>query len=439
MTAEPNGVPESIKVFISYSHDSQAHEDRVLALADRLREKGIDCELDAFEEAPPEGWPAWMARQIREARYVLVICTAPYHLRVTGREKAGTGLGARWEGALITQDLYERGGKNDKFIPVVFSSSDISEIPDFLRHTTRYDLSAPNSFSTLYRRLTKQPRVLKRPLGRIQPMPPERRPSKSREDPGSKKKGKPTSPPRAAQTRSRSPSHLIAIMDQGRAVRFVPLVRVEVHKTIEALLKPTASEDRAYFEALVTNRFGASNVGVAFGLTASWARISNVVRTFEGGEDRFAVSLTPDDGARNIPEMSTSGVSADDIAVLRARRILLDERPPSAESKWHAGGRDSTLDSLVRGYSTLPVDRSPLPGLYGVMKGRPSSEFVAAATLVAVLWLRLTGTVEHILQLDIRLGRGSLKIAFRGQRPHLYANRPPFEISIEGVCALSET
>ncbi|MCP4656050.1 MAG: hypothetical protein GY856_11605, partial [bacterium] len=31
------------RVFLSYSHDSDEHRDRVLALADRLRADGIDA------------------------------------------------------------------------------------------------------------------------------------------------------------------------------------------------------------------------------------------------------------------------------------------------------------------------------------------------------------------------------------------------------------
>ena len=47
-------------VFISYSHDSAEHADHVLALADRLRQDGIDCTIDQYETAPAEGWPKWM-------------------------------------------------------------------------------------------------------------------------------------------------------------------------------------------------------------------------------------------------------------------------------------------------------------------------------------------------------------------------------------------
>jgi hypothetical protein len=37
--------PRPPHVFLSYSHDSQEHKDRVLALCDRLRADGIDAWL----------------------------------------------------------------------------------------------------------------------------------------------------------------------------------------------------------------------------------------------------------------------------------------------------------------------------------------------------------------------------------------------------------
>ena len=114
----------SPRVFVSYSHDSPQHKARVLALVQQLRDDGVDCEVDTFEEAPPEGWPAWMSRQIGQADYVIVVCTERYNKRVSGHELPGVGLGARWEGNLITQALYESGGRNEKFIPVVFTAAD---------------------------------------------------------------------------------------------------------------------------------------------------------------------------------------------------------------------------------------------------------------------------------------------------------------------------
>jgi SEFIR domain len=49
--------PATPRVLISYSHDGPAHDDRVLALADRLRADGIDAMIDLYEPFPPEGWP----------------------------------------------------------------------------------------------------------------------------------------------------------------------------------------------------------------------------------------------------------------------------------------------------------------------------------------------------------------------------------------------
>jgi predicted RecB family nuclease len=82
------------KVFISYSHDSPTHEAKVLALANRLRGDGIDAVLDQYESFPPGGWIQWMKRQVRDAQFILVVCTETYRRRADGDEKAGVGLGA---------------------------------------------------------------------------------------------------------------------------------------------------------------------------------------------------------------------------------------------------------------------------------------------------------------------------------------------------------
>ncbi len=68
----------SVRVFISYSHDSEAHASDVLALARRLQNEGFEAHLDQFIDDPPGGWAAWCAEQLREARYVLMVCTPTY-------------------------------------------------------------------------------------------------------------------------------------------------------------------------------------------------------------------------------------------------------------------------------------------------------------------------------------------------------------------------
>ena len=70
------------KVFISYSHDSPEHEQRVLELANRLRRDGIDCTIDQYVVVPLEGWPRWMDKQIRDSDFVVMVCTETYYQRV---------------------------------------------------------------------------------------------------------------------------------------------------------------------------------------------------------------------------------------------------------------------------------------------------------------------------------------------------------------------
>jgi TIR domain len=117
------------RVFISYSHDSPEHKDKVLDLSDRLRRDGIDCRLDQYEQAPPEGWPRWTEKKIRDADHVLMIRTEAYYRRVMGEEKPDLGLGVRWEGHMIQQHLYNAETVNRKFIPVLLTIGDEKHIP----------------------------------------------------------------------------------------------------------------------------------------------------------------------------------------------------------------------------------------------------------------------------------------------------------------------
>lgn len=156
-----------LKVFVSYSHDSPEHRDRVLALADRLRTDGIDAVLDQYETSPPEGWPRWMDRQIDEAQFVLLVCTETYFRRVMGREAPERGHGVIWESNLIYQLIYDAGSAHAKFIPVLFAGASLKDVPRPLRGATAYSLDRDDGYLLLYRRLTAQPDTDKPPIGTI--------------------------------------------------------------------------------------------------------------------------------------------------------------------------------------------------------------------------------------------------------------------------------
>jgi hypothetical protein len=158
----------AVKVFISYSHDSDAHDDRVLRLADSLREHGIDCDVDAYHDSPPSGWQLWMIRSIKRAKFVLVVCTKLYCRRFLGDQR---GKGAVFEGLIITQQLYDEAPDNKKFIPVIFDPACRSHIPVTLRAATHYDLSSRGGYEKLYRRLTDRHSNPPPALGALKELP----------------------------------------------------------------------------------------------------------------------------------------------------------------------------------------------------------------------------------------------------------------------------
>ncbi len=163
------------KVLISYSHDSSAHSDRVLQLADRLRQDGIDCTIDQYVPSPPEGWPRWMMNQLELSDFVLMVCTDVYHRRVRGHGELDKGKGADWEGAIITQEIYDAKGRNTKFIPVIFGPDDTDQIPVFVRGVAFYRVDSEEGYEQLYRRLTGQHDTPEPPLGKLKSLEPKRR------------------------------------------------------------------------------------------------------------------------------------------------------------------------------------------------------------------------------------------------------------------------
>ena len=148
----------SINVFISYSHDSDAHRERVLGLSERLRKDGIPTILDRYvrKGSPDEGWPRWMLNGLDSATRVLCVCTETYYRRFRGLEVPSKGKGVDWEGALLTQALYDARSRTNEFVPVLFERSDESYIPEPLRGQTHYLLDSDDGYHALYDALLDQ-------------------------------------------------------------------------------------------------------------------------------------------------------------------------------------------------------------------------------------------------------------------------------------------
>jgi TIR domain len=174
------------RVFISYSHDSDEHRDRVLDLADRLRSDGIDAMIDQYIQSPPEGWAGWCEAEIEKACFVLMVCTETYLRRVRRQERPGVGRGVLWEARLIKQQLYDEGSASVKFVPVLFADGSDAHVPAPVRGGTIYRVGTTEGYDALLRLLTDQPLTPIPPLGRRRSLPPKRRRSGGGRDEPSK-------------------------------------------------------------------------------------------------------------------------------------------------------------------------------------------------------------------------------------------------------------
>lgn len=170
------------RVFISYAH-SEKHSEAVRDLADRLRANGIDAWIDQYEQAPPAGWRAWIEAELRKADFVLIVASASYEQRAESSGPLDAGQGARYESALILDDLYEAGRWNVKYVPVILLEQDRDHLPAPLRTYQRFSIYSPGGFERLLRLLTNQPATPAPQLGAAVHLPPKRRASRDATSP----------------------------------------------------------------------------------------------------------------------------------------------------------------------------------------------------------------------------------------------------------------
>jgi hypothetical protein len=167
--AKGSDMDRAPRTFISYSHDSDEHRERVLALSERLRQDGIETILDRYVKgSPPEGWPRWMLNGLDSADRVLPICTPTYYRRFRGQEAPGQGKGVDWKGAVITLELYHAKSRSTRFIPVVFDPADQDSIPEPIRGLTWYCPTSESAYRDLYDALLDQAGVEPGVIGTLQ-------------------------------------------------------------------------------------------------------------------------------------------------------------------------------------------------------------------------------------------------------------------------------
>jgi formylglycine-generating enzyme required for sulfatase activity len=160
------------RVFLSYSHDSEAHKDWVRQLAERLVASGVEVTLDQWDLKPGMDVVLFGETAIREADRVLMVCSPTYVCKAEQR-RSGTG-----QECLIVSAHMARQSDTRKFIPLLrdpelqplpHAQPDQKLIPDFLGPRLwvdfRDDAGFEQSLKELLHELFEVPRYLKPALG----------------------------------------------------------------------------------------------------------------------------------------------------------------------------------------------------------------------------------------------------------------------------------
>ncbi len=158
-------MPETPRVFISYSHDSPEHLRWVSEFATRLRYNFVDVIPDVISDQwPPnldQNLIQLMKSSFRDSDIILVICTDSY----VSKANEGEG-GVGYEPTIITNRVFEDLVTN-KFIPIIRQTEWEDKTPEFLKERVYVDFTDDTQFDEKFKELLHerlQVPVVEKPL-----------------------------------------------------------------------------------------------------------------------------------------------------------------------------------------------------------------------------------------------------------------------------------
>ena len=255
-----------------------------------------------------------------------------------------------------------------------------------------------------------------------------------------------------ATTAKSDTREFVLLRPEDGKLYFIPFQNAHWDSTeISLELLPESPEETAFLRTLrrhINDAF-ARDVHIALALRedAAWVKPQEIVETASGSQIVWKVVFKEERHRQNanpVGEMTFGSLSPDKMAEMRARRILLDEKlgelPPDFQNRTGPTGlfNEVTLEMFIRGGNGFQISASPIPSLYRFI-GKSQGQFEKFARLTSILYLKLSNTVEGILQFDLKLlNSNQVEIKFKGRRHRLYMNVDPYEFEVNGTCQLSE-
>ena len=266
----------------------------------------------------------------------------------------------------------------------------------------------------------------------------------------------PTDISTSAATESDSGEFALLLTEDGKPY-FIPFQNMHWGATeISLELLPESPEEAAFLHSLRNNLGNMvplrNMLAFALGDHAAWVSPQDIAQNISGSQTVWKVVMKEDSRGQNdtfLSDMTFNNISPDQIAKMRVRRILLNETLEDANPLLNQPNlmnqtilEFAILESSIMGRGSsyhetgLQIPESPIPKLYQSF-GQTAGRFEKFARLISVLYLKLSNTVEDILQLDLELlNSRELQVRFKGCRPQRYGDLRPFTIQVDGICPL---
>lgn len=136
-------------VFISYSHDSDAHKDWVLQLATRLRNNGVNAVLDRWNLKLGSDVASFMERGLSKSNRVICVCSDKYVEKANG----GKG-GAGYEKQIMTAE-YVKDQNTNWVVPLIKNNPTEKKTPTFLNGRMYISFEDANLYESKYEELLR--------------------------------------------------------------------------------------------------------------------------------------------------------------------------------------------------------------------------------------------------------------------------------------------
>jgi hypothetical protein len=157
------------KVFISYSWKPAQHQQKVVALAERLRSDSVDVILDLWDLREGQDKNQFMERMVTDSdiKRVLIICNKDYKEKADSR-KGGVGT----ESMIMSGEIYAKADQT-KFIPLIFEADEQGNayVPVFVHSRIYLDFKDEDVFEANYEQLIRN--IFESPVHRRPPLGPK--------------------------------------------------------------------------------------------------------------------------------------------------------------------------------------------------------------------------------------------------------------------------